>query len=113
LKLLFDANLSPKLVSRLKDLFPGSLHVFDTGLARNTPDQAIWEHAAARGLTLVTADSDFLDPAKFLGPPPKVVRIENCDYRTSEIEALLRRHAIAISEMDQSSRPLLIIRRAT
>jgi predicted nuclease of predicted toxin-antitoxin system len=42
---LFDANLSPKLVGRLYELFPGSLHVFDTGLARSTPDETIWEYA--------------------------------------------------------------------
>jgi predicted nuclease of predicted toxin-antitoxin system len=27
MKLLFDQNLSPKLVNRLADLFPGSCHV--------------------------------------------------------------------------------------
>jgi hypothetical protein len=38
LKLLFDANLSPKLVGRLAALFPDSNNVFDTGLARFTSD---------------------------------------------------------------------------
>jgi len=33
LKLLFDQNLSPKLVERLVDLFPGSEHARDVGLA--------------------------------------------------------------------------------
>jgi predicted nuclease of predicted toxin-antitoxin system len=113
LKLLFDANLSPKLVRRLKDLFPGSVHVFDTGLARNTPDQMIWEYARANEFTIITADSDFLDFARSRGAPPKVVRIENCDYRTSEVEDLLRRNAIAMAEMEQSSQVMLVIRRTT
>jgi predicted nuclease of predicted toxin-antitoxin system len=113
LKLLFDANLSPKLVRRLKDLFPGSVHVFDMGLARNTPDQMIWEYARANEFTIITADSDFLDFARSRGAPPKVVRIENCDYRTSEVEDLLRRNAIAIAEMEQSSQVMLVIRRTT
>jgi len=43
LKLLFDANLSPKLVHRLAELFPDSVHVFDTGLARFTSDEVIWQ----------------------------------------------------------------------
>jgi len=43
LKLLFDANLSPKLVQRLAELFPDSIHVFDTGLAGYTSDETIWE----------------------------------------------------------------------
>jgi predicted nuclease of predicted toxin-antitoxin system len=60
LKLLFDANLSPKLVGRLARLFPQSQHVFDTGLARFASDEAIWDYAKANGLTIVSADSDFL-----------------------------------------------------
>jgi predicted nuclease of predicted toxin-antitoxin system len=64
LKLIFDANLSPKLVGRLGDLFPGSVHVFDTGLARSTSDETIWDYAAEQGFTIVTADSDFLNLAK-------------------------------------------------
>lgn len=113
MKLLFDANLSPKLVGRLGELFPGSAHVFNTGLARSTPDKKIWEYAAAEGFTIVTADSDFLDLAKSHGAPPKVVLLENCDYRTSQVESLLRRHAVWIAELEQSSRITLSIRSAS
>jgi predicted nuclease of predicted toxin-antitoxin system len=112
LKLLFDANLSPKLVHRLADLFPGSVHVFETGLARFTPDEQIWEHAAADGFTVVTADSDFLSLAKSRGAPPKVVQLKNCNYRTSQVEAILRRHALQIKELERSSRTTLVIRSA-
>jgi predicted nuclease of predicted toxin-antitoxin system len=73
LKLLFDANLSPKLVGRLGDLFPDSVHVFDTGLARFTSDETIWEYAKTHGFTIVTADSDFLGLAAARGAPPQVV----------------------------------------
>jgi predicted nuclease of predicted toxin-antitoxin system len=110
LKLLFDANLSPKLVNWLAELFPGSLHVFQTGLARFTSDEAIWEYALVQGFTIVTADSDFLDLADSRGAPPKVVRLENCNYRTSQVESLLRRHVILITELEQSPRVALVIR---
>lgn len=112
MKLLFDANLSPKLVDRLAELFPYSVHAFDTGLARFTSDETIWEYARAHGFTIVTADADFLDLAASLGAPPKVVRLENCNYRTAQVEQLLRRHAISIAELEQSPRVILIIRRA-
>jgi predicted nuclease of predicted toxin-antitoxin system len=112
LKLLFDANLSPKLVDRLAELFPDSAHVFDTGLARFTKDEIIWEYARANGFTIVTADSDFLELANSRAAPPKLVRLENCNYRTSQVEDLLRRHAISIAELGQSSRAILIIRTA-
>ena len=113
MKLLFDANLSPKLVHRLAELFPDSVHVFDTGLARFTSDEVIWEYARANGFTIVTADSDFLGLARSRGVPPKVVRLENCNYRTAQVEDLLRRHAILIAELEQSSRSTLIIRSTT
>jgi predicted nuclease of predicted toxin-antitoxin system len=112
LKLLFDANLSPKLVSRLGDLFPGSAHVFDTGLAHSTPDEEIWQFAADEGFVIVTADSDFLDIAESRGSPPKVIHLENCNYRTAQVENILRRHAILIAELEQSSRITLSIRNA-
>jgi predicted nuclease of predicted toxin-antitoxin system len=113
LKLLFDANLSPKLIGRLAGLFPDSVHVFDTGLARDTSDEAIWEFAKGNGFTIVTTDSDFLVLAKPRGAPPKVIRLEKCNYRTPRVEGLLRRHAIRIAELEKSSRAILIIRSRT
>jgi len=44
MKLLFDQNLSPKLVNHLADLFPGSSHVQSEALDRASDDQ-VWEHA--------------------------------------------------------------------
>ena len=110
MKLLFDANLSPKLVARLAELFPDSMHVFDTGLARFTSDETIWEYARSQRFVIVTADSDFLRLAHTRGTPPKVVRLENCNYRTERVEHLLRRHAVLIAELEQSSRAILTIR---
>jgi predicted nuclease of predicted toxin-antitoxin system len=87
LKLLFDANLSPKLVHRLAELFPGSVHVFDTGMARFTSDVTTWEYGRANGFTIVTADSDFLDLAKSRGAPPTAA----C-HRDRGIGTVLPRH---------------------
>ena len=112
MKLLFDANLSPKLVGRLAALFPDSIHVFDTGLARFTSDEAIWEYARSNGFLIVMADSDFLGLAEERGTPPKVVRLDNCNYRTARVEDLLRRNAVRISELEHSPRPVLTIRSA-
>ena len=111
MKLLFDANLSPKLVGRLEELFPNSTHVFFTGLVRSTPDIAIWEYARAEGYAIVSADSDFLAISERRGPPPKIVYLEGCDYGTSEVESLLRRHAILIAELETSPRATLVLRK--
>lgn len=110
LRLLFDANLSPKLVGRLTELFPGSIHIFDTDLAKFTPDEKVWEYARANGFVIVTADVDFIRLLEERGAPPKVIRLENCNYRTRSVEELLRRNALRITEMEHSERKLLILR---
>ena len=112
MKLLFDANLSPKLVRRLAGLFPDSNHVFNTGLARFTSDETVWEYAKTNGFVIVTADADFVGLAEQRGAPPKVVRLENCNYRTARVEDLIRRHALRMVELETSSRSILIIRNA-
>jgi predicted nuclease of predicted toxin-antitoxin system len=113
LKLLFDANLSPKLVGRLREIFPDSLHVFDSRLGRATSDATIWDYASANGFAIVTADSDFLTLAHRRGAPPFVIRLQNCSFRTAQVETLLRKHALRIVEMETSERAVLIIRNNT
>lgn len=89
MKLLFDQNLSPKLVGQLAAEYPGSAHVRDHGMA-TAPDPAVWAFAAAHGFVIVSKDTDFQQRALLLGHPPKVVwvRLGNCP--TSAVAALLR-----------------------
>jgi predicted nuclease of predicted toxin-antitoxin system len=90
MKLLFDENLSHKLVWLLADLFHGSVHVRDLGL-KAADDPVAWEYAKNNGLMIVSKDSDMHQRSFVFGYPPKVVwvRLGNCS--TSEVERLLRR----------------------
>lgn len=72
LRLLFDQNLAPALARRLADLYPGSAHVRDPGLAA-ADDEAIWSYAAANGYTIVTKDDDFRQRSFVRGAPPQVI----------------------------------------
>jgi len=67
LRLLFDQNLSDRLVERLDDLFPGSDHVKVLDLERSG-DQVVWGRAHRDGYVLITKDRDFADPAAYPGP---------------------------------------------
>ena len=60
-KLLFDQNLSHRLVATLARQFPGSVHVRDLGL-QHADDATIWEFAKADGYTIVSKDDDFPTP---------------------------------------------------
>lgn len=72
MKLLFDENLSQKLVQRLADLYPGSAHVVGVDLMKS-PDREIWDFAGANGFVIVSTDLDFYELATTLGPPPKII----------------------------------------
>jgi predicted nuclease of predicted toxin-antitoxin system len=96
-KLLFDENLSRKLVGRLAELFPGSAHVAEAGLLES-PDREIWEFAKTGNFVIVSTDSDFYELATTIGPPPKVVWLRSWMHPTRDAERLLRGEAIRITE---------------
>jgi predicted nuclease of predicted toxin-antitoxin system len=101
-KLLFDHNLSPRLIKHLADLYPDSNHVYLLGLDQS-PDEEVWEFARRGGFLLVTKDADFSDLCLLLGFPPKVIWIRRGNCATAAIEAILRNHHedIALLERDE------------
>jgi predicted nuclease of predicted toxin-antitoxin system len=96
-KLLFDENLSRKLVTRLADLFPQSAHVAQIRLLERD-DREIWEYAKQNHFVIATADSDFYVLATTVGPPPKVVWLRRWTHPTKDAEHVLRRECIRIAE---------------
>lgn len=87
MKLLFDENLSPKLVGLLSDLYPDSTHVRNVGLAR-ADDELVWAYAKDHGLAIVSKDADFHQRSFVYGAPPKVVWIRvaaTAPQRTSSV----------------------------
>jgi predicted nuclease of predicted toxin-antitoxin system len=97
LKLLFDQNLSYKLVRSFSDEFPGSAHVRDLGLA-SAVDIDVWEYAKQFGFTIVSKDTDFSQRGFLFGPPPKVIwiRLGNCSTKT--IQEVLFSYAAEIRQ---------------
>ena len=68
MKLLLDENLSPKLIDRLADLYPGSVHVRDVGLAAAL-DLKVWQYAGEQHFVIVSKDADFNDISTHRGHP--------------------------------------------
>ena len=97
MKLLLDDNLSRRLVVRLADLYPGSIHVDQASLLESS-DRQIWEYAKANGFVIVSTDSDFFEMATTMGPPPKVVWLRRWTHPTRDAERVLRREAIRITQ---------------
>ena len=98
MKLLFDQNLSRKLVNRSADIFPDSSHVQFHDLAEKT-DTEIWEFAKLNDFCIVTQDADFPERSRLYGSPPKVVWLRCGNASTNQVEALIRSGATAIREL--------------
>ena len=100
MKLLFDQNLSPHLVTRLADLFPDSDHVYPLGLDQAL-DVEVWNYARDNDFILVSKDADFSEMSLLQGHPPKLIwlRLGNCT--TDQIEGLLRLSYEAIEQMNE------------
>lgn len=98
MRLLFDQNLSRKLVTRLSDIFPDSSHVQFHGLAEKT-DTEIWEFAKINDFCILTQDADFAERSRLYGSPPKVVWLRCGNAPTNHVEALIRAGVEAIQEL--------------
>ena len=96
MRLLFDENLSARLVAAVADAYPGSAHVVAEGLG-GAPDERVWELAAAGGFVLVTKDEDFHRLSVLRGPPPKVVWIRLGNCATADVARLLHVRAEQIA----------------
>ena len=89
MKLLFDHQLSHRLVRRLADIFPDSTQTRLLGLG-TADDLIIWNHAKKEGYLIVTLDSDFYDLSVLYGHPPKLIWLQCGNSTVAEIEQLLR-----------------------
>jgi predicted nuclease of predicted toxin-antitoxin system len=101
MKLLFDENLSPKMVAALADIFPDSAHVDRIGLGGGSDDE-VWRYAKDNGFMIVTKDSDFYEKSMLYGHPPKVIWIRRGNCTNRQILLLLRNKQDVVAEFYQN-----------
>lgn len=97
MKLLFDQNISRKIISKLKVHFPESEHVVNLRLEAST-DKMIWEHAKSNDFIIVTFDADFYNFSIVWGFPPKIIWIRSFNQTTPFVEQLLVSYHSLITE---------------
>jgi predicted nuclease of predicted toxin-antitoxin system len=107
-KLLFDENVSSKLVALLAEEYAESAHVRDVGL-QGAPDHLIWEHARVNGFVIVSKDDDFRQRSFVQGAPPKVVWLQVGNAGTSSIAELLLEHVGRLREFEGEEESALLI----
>jgi predicted nuclease of predicted toxin-antitoxin system len=107
-KLLFDQNLSHRLIRALQQEYPDSRHVRDVGL-RDAVDAVVWQHAAQHGFAIVTKDADFHQRSFLYGHPPKVIWVRIGNGSTAMVEALLRRRIVEVAAFSSDPESAFLI----
>jgi predicted nuclease of predicted toxin-antitoxin system len=93
-KLLFDQNISFRIISKIKLNFPDSKQVRQLGI-ENYSDVEIWKFAKQNEYTIVTFDGDFYDLSNFKGFPPKIIWLRFGNTKTDFIANIINsRHSI-------------------
>ena len=103
MKLLFDANISWRLVDKLQDHFKDCFHVDHIGLFVPAKDIEIWNYALINDLIIVTNDDDFLNLANQKGFPPKVILLRTGNQSSDYLTTLLIKHITDIGDLYNSS----------
>jgi len=109
-KLLFDENISHRLVDRMSDMYPGSQHVRQLGM-KSSPDRIVLGYAGLMDMVLVTKDGDFDDLALLGDDGARVLRLDLGNCSTDEIERALRDAADGLASMFEAKRLVAIVRR--
>jgi predicted nuclease of predicted toxin-antitoxin system len=111
LNLLFDQNISPKIIKKLSGLFPEAKQVRQLGL-ENATDISIFDYSRKHNFAIVTFDSDFVDLSMLKGSPPKIIWLRTGNLTTKSIIKLLRKNHQIINEFlsdDQTNEEILEI----
>ncbi len=88
MKLLFDQNISFRILRRIESHFPTATQVRLEGL-ENSSDKEIWEYTRDNDFLIVTFDSDFYEFSVIWGSPPKIVWLKSFNQMTNAIADLI------------------------
>ena len=109
MKILLDANISWKLVNKLKPIFGECAHVDSIGLNVPAGDIDIWNYAFDNGYIIITKDNDFVDLMEIKGYPPKVVLLKTGNNSSQALMELLINAKQMIEDLEKSDFGLLEI----
>ncbi len=96
MNLLFDQNISPKILKLLPAGFSNCKQVRFVGL-ENSSDSEIFEYAKNNNFAVVTFDSDFVDLNAMYGTPPKIVYLNTGNLTTNNVSELLTSNILRIN----------------
>lgn len=101
MRLLFDQNISYRVIRLVKEKYPDCKHVSEVGLLNNT-DTEIWQFAHKNNFTIVTFDADFYDLAVIKGIPPKIIWLRIGNATSLKISHILHHNKELIIDFTDS-----------
>lgn len=108
-KLLFDENISQRVIARISSIYSGAAHVKDFSLEQ-TDDNKIWNFAKTNDYIIVSKDSDFHQKSLLWGHPPKFIflRVGNCS--TSDIvQVLINNYSTIVTFSENEDESILVL----
>lgn len=108
MRLLFDENISVKLVKLLVKQFPNSSHI-DLLNMQGKSDTVIWDYAKENNYIIVSKDNDFRQRAFVIGAPPKVIWLNIGNGSTKDINHLIRKNIDKINFFDEEENSSLLV----
>jgi predicted nuclease of predicted toxin-antitoxin system len=96
-KLLFDQNISFRILRLLSNDFPDARQVRELGL-ENTSDRKIWDFSRQSGYSIVTFDTDFYEMSNLYGHPPKIIWLRSGNTTTKNLARILKIHKPQIED---------------
>jgi predicted nuclease of predicted toxin-antitoxin system len=107
LNLLFDQNISPRILKILPQQFSDCQQVRLVGLG-DSSDFEIFQFSRENDFAIVTFDSDFVDLNAMHGSPPKIVYLNTGNLTTKNISELLMDNILRINHyLDSDSDDIL------
>jgi len=96
-KLFFDQNISYRILKKIENSFPNSIHASTAGL-NGKPDMEIRQFCKLHNFTIVTFDADFYELANLFGHPPKIIWIRTGNMSTNNIGKIINEYAKEIKD---------------
>ncbi|MHA3788915.1 DUF5615 family PIN-like protein [Flavobacterium hauense] len=97
MKILFDQNISFRIVTRISKIFPEAKQVRQLNI-EGYSDIGIWNFAKENEYTIITFDADFFDISSIKGHPPKIVWLRFGNTTTNYLAEILNSKAEIIKD---------------
>jgi predicted nuclease of predicted toxin-antitoxin system len=96
MRLLFDQNISFRLLKKISDLYPDAKQVRELSF-ENATDLEIFEFAIKNNYTIVTFDSDFCDLNSLKDFPTRIIWLRTGNTTTDHLASVFKKRYELIS----------------